>query len=78
MSYEDNIEFQCGKGGGWNLIDNFSGESVEDNGFVLGDLIIGMIAETDQAKGVEVILAKETERRMKMCPVTFGLQESLR
>jgi len=61
MSYEDNIEFSCGKGGGWNLIDNSSDESVEDDGFVIGDLIIGMIVETEQAKGVEVILAKETE-----------------
>jgi len=51
---------------------------VEDEGIVIGEMFIGMITETDQAKGVEVILAKETERRMKMCPVTFGLHESLR
>ena len=61
ISYEDNIEFRCGKGGGWNLIDNSSDGSVEDDRFVIGDLMIGMIVETEQAKGVEVILAKETE-----------------
>jgi len=33
---------------------------VEDEGFVIGEMIIVMIAETDQSKGVEVILAKET------------------
>jgi len=61
MRYEDNIEFRCGGGGGWNLIDNSFDESVEDDGVVIGDLIIGMIVETEQAKGVEVILIKETE-----------------
>ena len=45
------------------LIGSSSEESVEDEGFVIGEMIIGMIAETEQAKGVEleVILAKETE-----------------
>ena len=49
------------KEGGWNLIGNSSDESVEDGGFViLGEMIIGMIAKTEQVKGVEVILAEET------------------
>jgi len=44
------------------LIGNSSDESVEDGGFViLGDMIIVMIAETEQAKEVEVILAKKTD-----------------
>ena len=38
-----------------------SDESVEDSGFViLGEMIIGMITETEQVKGAEVILAGET------------------
>ena len=49
------------KEGGWNLIGNSSDESVEDGGFViLGEMIIGMIAKTEQVKGVEVILAEVT------------------
>ena len=41
------------------LIGSSSEESVEDEGFVIGEMIIGMIAETEQAKGVEVILAEK-------------------
>ena len=49
------------KEGVWNLIGNSSDESVEDGGFViLGEMIIGMIAKTEQVKGVEVILAEVT------------------
>ena len=43
------------------MIGNSSTESVEDEGIVIGEMIIGMITETDQAKGVEFILAKEME-----------------
>ena len=49
------------KEGVWNLIGNSSDENVEDGGFViLGEMIIGMIAKTEQLKGVEVILAEVT------------------
>ena len=58
--HKDNLEFRRGKGDGWNLIGNSSDESVENEGFAIGEMIIGMIAETDQAKGVEVIVADET------------------
>ena len=44
------------------MIGNSSDESVEDGGFViLGKIIIGMIAETEQVKGVKVILVEETD-----------------
>ena len=59
--HKDNLEFRRGKGDGWNLIGNSSDESVKDEGFAIGGMIIGMIAETEQAKGVEVILVDETE-----------------
>ena len=43
------------------MIGNSSDGSVEDGGFViLGEMIIGMIAKTEQVKGVEVILAEVT------------------
>jgi len=58
----DKLEFCRGKEGGWNLIGNSSDESVEDGGFViLGKIIIGMIAETEQVKGVKVFLVEETD-----------------
>jgi len=41
------------------LIGNISDGSVEDKGFVIGEMIIGMIGETEQTKGVEVILVEE-------------------
>ena len=59
--HEDKLEFRRSKRGGWNLIGNSSDESVKDEGFAIGGMIIGMIAETEQAKGVEVILVDETE-----------------
>jgi len=31
------------------------------SGLVIGEMIIGMISETEQAKGVELVLAEETE-----------------
>ena len=69
------------KEGVWNLIGNSSDENVEDGGFViLGEMIIGMIAKTEQVKGVEVILAEVTniQTMTKRCPGTFRPQESLR
>ena len=30
-------------------------------GLVIGEMIIGMISETEQAEGVELVLAEETE-----------------
>ena len=43
------------------MIGNSSDESVKGEGIVIEEMVIGMITETDQAKGVEVILAEETE-----------------
>ena len=44
------------------MIGNSSDESVEDREFViLGKIIIGMIAETEQVKGVKVFLVEETD-----------------
>jgi len=34
---------------------------VKDEGFVIGEMIIGTIAETEQTKGVKIFLADETE-----------------
>ena len=58
--HEDSLEFRRGKGGGLNLVGNSSDDSVEDKGFAIGEMIIGMIAGTEQAKGVDIIVADET------------------
>jgi len=59
--HEDNLEFHRGKDGGWHLIGNSSDESVEDEGFAIGEMIIGMIADTEQRPGVEIIREEEEE-----------------
>ena len=38
--HEDNLEFS--QGGGWNMIGNSTDESVEDEGIVIEEMIIGM------------------------------------
>jgi len=59
--HDDNLHFCRGKDGGWHLIGNSSDESVEDEGFVIGEMVIGMIAETEQRPGVEIIHGEEEE-----------------
>ena len=59
------------------MIGNSTDESVEDEGIVIEEMIIGMIKETDhRQKGWKLFLPSR-RRSMKMCPVTFGPQESL-
>ena len=52
----DNLVFCRGEGDGWDLTGNSSDSSVEDEGFMIEETIIGMIAEMEQAKGVDIIL----------------------
>ena len=59
--HEENLEFHRGKDGVWHLIGNSSDESVEDEAFAIGDMIIDMIAETEQRSGVEHICDAESE-----------------
>jgi len=59
--HEENLEFHRGKDGGWHLIGNSSDDSVEDEGFAIGDIIIDMIADTEQSPGVEVIREVQLE-----------------
>ena len=59
--HEENLEYHRGKDGGWHLIGNSSDESVEDKGFAIGEMIIGMIANTVQRRGVEIIREEEVE-----------------
>ena len=59
--HEENLEFHRGKDGGWHLIGNSSNVNVEDEGFAIGEMIIGMIADTVQRQGVEIIREEEVE-----------------
>ena len=59
--HEENFKFHRGKVGGWHLIGNLSDESVEDEGFAIGEMIIGIIANTEQRSGVEIIRKGEVE-----------------
>ena len=51
----DNLELRRGKDGGWNLIGNSMDDGVEDEGFAIGEMIIDMIADTQQGPAVEII-----------------------
>ena len=55
------------------MIGNSSDESVEDEGIVIEEMIIEM---NPWQKGWKLFLPSR-RRVMKMCPVTFGPQESL-
>ena len=59
--HEENFRIHRVKDGGWPLIGNASDESVEDEGFAIGEMIIGMIADTEQRPGVEIIREEEVE-----------------
>ena len=51
----NNIEYRSGRGGGWCVIGDSTDEKVEDETFKIGDMLIEMIAETDQTEGVEIV-----------------------
>ena len=43
------------------MIGNSSNVNVEDEGFAIGDMIIGIIADTEQGTGVEIICEEDGE-----------------
>ena len=43
------------------MIGNSSNVNVEDEGFAIGEMIIGMIADTEQRPGVEIIHEEDKE-----------------
>ena len=51
----NNLEYRSGRGGGWCVIGDSTDEKVEDEPFKIGDMMIEMTAETDQAEGVEIV-----------------------
>ena len=53
--YEKNLEWTCGRGGGWSLICQPHSDDFEDEPFLIGDMVIGLIADSEQEEGVEII-----------------------
>ena len=54
--HEGNLEFHAGRKGGWCLIGNHpSGNNEDDEAYLINDSAIEMIAETEQAKGVQIV-----------------------
>ena len=53
------MEWQRGKDGGWFLIDNSCDKNVEDKAFDV-EVAVGLIAETKQAAGVEIVKPDQT------------------
>ena len=46
--YNKNLEYIWGRNGGWYVIDIPYEEGFDDEPFVIGDMIIELIANTDQ------------------------------
>ena len=42
-------------GGGWSLICQPNSDDFEDEPFLIGDMVIGLIADSEQEEGVEII-----------------------
>ena len=55
MVYEKNLEWTRGRGGGWSLICQPHSDDFEDEPFLIGDMVIGLIADSEQEEGVEII-----------------------
>ena len=53
--YEKNLEWTRGRGGGWSLICQPHSDDFEDEPFLIGDMVIGLIADLEQEEGVEII-----------------------
>ena len=51
----NNLEYRRGREGGWCVIGDSTDEKVEDEPFKIGDMLIEMIADTQQAEGVEIM-----------------------
>lgn len=52
--YEKNLEWTRGRGGGWSLICQPHSDDFEDEPFLIGDMVIGPIADSEQEEGVEI------------------------
>ena len=54
--YPKNLEWARGRGGGWSLICQPADDDLDNEPFLIGDMVIGLIANTDQEESVEIIL----------------------
>jgi len=59
--HDENLTFHRSKDGGWHLIGSSSDGSVENEGFAIGEMIIGMIADTEKRPGAVEIIRKKGE-----------------
>jgi len=55
--WNKNFEYQKGRKGGWCVIGVPADDSLDDEPFLIGDMIIELIGDTDQAEHVRVIRA---------------------
>ncbi len=57
--HDGNLEFHNGRGWGWCLIGNHpSGNTEEDEPYLICEECIGMIVDSQQPKGVEIVYQK--------------------
>ena len=53
--YGGNLEYQKGQDGGWCLIGVCADDMYDDEPFIIGDMIIEMIAATEQDPHVQIV-----------------------
>ena len=53
--FDGHLEYQSGRAGGWCVIAEQSEDSNKDESFFVNDMLIGMIADTEQAEGIVVV-----------------------
>ena len=53
--YDKNLEWTRGRGGGWTVICQPHSNDFEDEPFLIGEMVIGLITESKQEEGVVVI-----------------------
>lgn len=58
--FDGNLEFRKGRKGGWCVIGVCADEQFEDEPFMIGDMLVEMIASTDQSSNVTIVSKTES------------------
>ena len=57
--YSGNLEYHKGRDGGWCAIGVFTDDEYDDEPFVVGDMLIEMIAATQQQSHILIVYPTE-------------------
>ena len=60
--WSKNLEYQKGRNGGWCVIGVPADPNLDDEPFLIGTMVIDLIAETEQEKHVKIIMEAEKDK----------------